>query len=92
MAEEGTAARDRWEGGREGRRKQINTGEQEGPANERTDAKSSADQRRDASQSSLFPVSSLLFYSVALRIQRQGSLLFDERGSSGSSLESRQSR
>lgn len=50
------------EGRREGRRKQINTGEQEGPANERTDAKSSADQRRDASQSSL-PVSSLLFCS-----------------------------
>lgn len=48
------------EGRREGRRKQINTGEQEGPANERTDAKSSTDQRRDASQSSL-PVSSLLF-------------------------------
>lgn len=38
---------------RKGRRKQINTGEQEGPANERTDAKSSADQRRDASQSPL---------------------------------------
>lgn len=49
------------EGWREGRRKQINTGEQEGPANERTDAKSSADQRRDASQSSLSL--SLLFCS-----------------------------
>lgn len=58
------------EGWREGRRKQINTGEQEGPANERTDAKSSADQRRDASQSSL-PVSSLLFLPFSVS-QQQG--------------------
>lgn len=43
--------------GGKGRRKQINTGEQEGPANERTDAKSSADQRRDALQSTLLCVS-----------------------------------
>lgn len=50
--EEGAAVSVRAGGGK-GRRKQINTGEQEGPANERTDAKSSADQRRDALQSSL---------------------------------------
>lgn len=69
------------EGRREGRRKQINTGEQEGPANERTDAKSSADQRRDASQSSL-PVSSLLFSSFSVF---STAIVFDELGSSRTS-------
>lgn len=69
MTEEGTDEGDTPEGKREGRRKQINTGEQEGPANERTDAKSSVDQRRDASQSTLCVscLSSLPFCSVSFR-------------------------
>lgn len=68
MTEEGTVKGGSGVDGGRRRRKQINTGEQEGPANERTDAKSSTDQRRDALQSSpcVFPLQLIVVVFVVI--------------------------